>query len=470
MNSSSAPRAVAMFGVCAALAVFAGGRALAERRDTRTTVSIWRGGGGATYGGGEGGGAGAFISHRRDVEIGADGAVRFVGVAVGMDAATVEVHSVTDPAGTSVVEQRFSTNLATPEALLARQVGKPVTVVLAQGEVRGVLRAVSLDALVIETAGKSIEIIRRGEHVVDIKLGAASLDNEPTLEWKLAVKKPGKHTLDVSYRTYGLTWAPEYTAVLGDSDRVDFTAWATVRNDTGLDLPASELTLVSDPGTPAALPGYIAGPGRAPVSFKIARAVDLRTGTALQVELAPRRSGARARRVSVFEASGDQTSYQPLSDCYGYMPTPTGVRTEQMLELDSVGPVLPEGNVRVFRRGDGGGLTIVGEDLLRVNPRTGAVRVRAGVAPEVSGERRQLDCRVDPGGRSLRERVEIRVENKGKTAVDVVVREYLYRWSNWRIEQEDEKGAGAGGNAYEWRKKLKAGESRTLSYTVVYTW
>ena len=458
-----------LFGLGAALAVFAGGRALAERRDSRTTVSIWRGGG-ATYGGGGGGGAGAFISHRRDVEIGADGVVRFAGVAAGMDAATVEVHSVTDPAGTSVVEQRFSANLATPEALLARQVGKPVTVVLAQGEVRGVLRAVSLDALVVETAGKGLEIIRRGEHVVDIKLGAASFDDQPTLAWKLAVKKPGKHTLDVSYRTYGLTWAPEYTAVLGDGDVVDFTAWATVRNDTGLDLPASELTLVSDAGSPPALAGYIAGAARAPVSFKIARPVDLATGAALQVELAPRRSGVRARRVSVFEASGDQTSYQPLSDCYGYMPTPTGVRTEQMLELAAAGPVLPEGTVRVFRRAPTGGLTIVGEDQLRVNPRSGVVRVRAGVAPEVSGERRQLDCRVDPGGRSLRERVEIRVENKGKTATDVVVREYLYRWSNWRIDQEDEKGAGAGGNAYEWRRKLKAGESRTLSYTVVYAW
>ncbi|MBZ0236524.1 MAG: hypothetical protein K8M05_29625 [Deltaproteobacteria bacterium] len=238
MNSSSAQRAAVLFGLGAALAVFAGGRALAERRDSRTTVSIWRGGG-ATYGGGGGGGAGAFISHRRDVEIGADGVVRFAGVAAGMDAATVEVHSVTDPAGTSVVEQRFSANLATPEALLARQVGKPVTVVLAQGEVRGVLRAVSLDALVVETAGKGLEIIRRGEHVVDIKLGAASFDDQPTLAWKLAVKKPGKHTLDVSYRTYGLTWAPEYTAVLGDGDVVDFTAWATVRNDTGLDLPAA---------------------------------------------------------------------------------------------------------------------------------------------------------------------------------------------------------------------------------------
>jgi hypothetical protein len=457
-------------GLGAALAIGVGHHALAEKRDTRTTISIWRGGGN-TYGGG-GGGAGAFVSHRRDVDIGADGMVRFAGVAAGMDAATVEVQSVTDPSGTSVVEQRFSSNLATPEALLARQVGKPVTVVLAHGEVSGVLRAVSIEALVVETAGERLEIIRRGEHVVDIKLGAAAFDNEPTLEWKLAVRKPGKHTLDVSYRTYGLSWVPEYTAVLGDGDAVDFTAWATVRNDTGLDLPGSELTLVSDSGSPPVSPGYIAGAARAPVSFRIARPVDLVAGAALQVELAPKRSGVKAKRVNVFEASGEQTSYQPMSDCYGYAGSPAGVRTEQMLELagPAGGAVLPEGNVRVFRRGASGGLTIVGEDALRVNPKTGALRVRAGVAPEITGERRQLDCRVDPGGRSLHERVEIRADNKSKSATDVVVREYMYRWSNWRIEQEDEKGAGSSGSAYEWRVKLKAGESKTLSYTVVYDW
>jgi len=459
----------AAVGLVIAAATFAGGRAFAERRDQRTTVAIYRAVGGVGYGGSVAGGpSGAFISHRREVDIGAAGALRFPGVAAAMDAATVEVHSVTDPGGTSVVEQRFLINQPDPEALLARQVGKAVTVVLAQGEVRGTLRAVALDALVIETADGGLEIVRRGEHVVDIKLGAAGFEREPTLAWTLAVTKPGRQTLDVSYRTAGLVWSPEYTAVLDDGG-VDFSAWATVRNDTGLDLTAAEVTLVTEAPAPVAA-GLVAAMPRAAVAFKLARPVDLPTAQAMQVELVPHRRAVKTRRVAVFEAMLDQSQSFPNQDCYGYTPPASAVRTEQMIELDGPRPALPEGQVRVFRRAAGGGLTVIGEDVLRVNTSTGALRVHAGAAPELVGERRQVDCKLDPGGRSLRERIEVRVDNKSKQAIDVVVREYLYRWSNWRIEHEDHKGAKAGPTAQEWRVALAAGASQTLTYAVVYAW
>lgn len=456
-----------------ALAVAAAGTALAERRDSRTTVAIWRTTGGAVGGYGYGGVAaadgagGAFVSHRRDVDIAADGVLRFPGVAAALDAATVELRSVTDPAGTSIVEQRFDANRASPEALLARQVGKPVTIVLAQGEVRGTLRAVALDALVVETP-VGLEIVRRGEHVVDIKLGAAVFDHEPTLEWRLAARRPGRHTVEVAYRTQGLSWQPEYGAVLGDADAVDFTAWATVRNDSGLDLVAGELALVTAPPAAPGATGLVGAAAPAATSFKVARAIDLPSGEVMQVELTPRRTAVKARRLNVFEAAGDQSAGYPLQDCYG-QGGGAAARAEQVLELDGPGQVLPEGTLRVFRR-TGTGLTVVSDDVLRVNATTGALRLRGGPAPELGGERRQLECRLDPSGRALREKLEVRVENHGKAAAEVVVREYLYRWTNWRIDQEDVKGVRAGPTAQEWRVRVPAGGSKTLTYTVDYAW
>ncbi len=464
------------FTLTAALAGALGfaGHALAGR-DQKTSVSIWRGAtGGLGYGASSGGvAAGAFVTHRRDVEVGADGSVRFPGVAAGIDPATVELRSVTDPGGTSIVEQRFVNDQLDAESLLVRQLGKPVTVVLTQGEVVGILRAVSAESLVLETGGKGLEIVRRGEHVLDIKLGPASFEQEPTLEWKLVSKQPGKQTVDVSYRTAGLSWQPEYTAVLGDRDEVDFTAWATVRNDTGLALVAAELTLFSG-GLATLPPGGRAttrGPVASPLQFKVKRPTDLPSGQAMQVELAPRRAGVAARRRIILEPIGDQSaSYQgtPAYDCYSYTPG-GGPRAEHMLELDGPGPVLPEGRLRVFRR-QGAELLAVGEDTLRVNGASGALRIRVGVASDLIAERKQVECRQDGGGRSMRERIEVKIENKGKATADVIVREYLYRWTNWKIEAEDAKGARAGGAGYELPVRVPAGASKTVSYTVVYAW
>ncbi len=459
---------VAAGSLAIAAALVSGVRA--ERRDQATRIAIWRSVGGVSYGGDRGTvTSSAFIAHRRDVEIGAAGNLRFPGVAASLDAATVEVKSLTDPDGTRVVEQRFVANLANPEALLNRQLGKAVTVVLARGEVKGTLRAVSIDALVIETADGGMEIVRRGEHVVDIKLGAAAFDHEPTLEWKLAARRPGKHTLDVGYRTFGMSWAPEYSAVV-DGDRVDFTAWATVRNDTGIELAAAELTLISEVSSEP-VSGYVGAAPAAPVAFKVARAVDLASLSAMQVELVPKVSGARARRITVFEAMLDQSSSTPNQDCHGFTPPASAVRTAATLELDGPPQRLPEGSVRVFGRfAADGGLVVIGEDRLQVNATTGTLRVRVGAAPEIVGERRVLDCRLDPGGRAMRERVEIEIENKGKAPAAVVVREYLYRWSNWKIDHEDVKGSRSGPTAQEWRLEVGAGRKKTFSYAVDYTW
>jgi len=464
--------------LAAAVAVAAAGlgaRALAERRDQSLAVSIWRAAGPAAPalgGRGYGGAAapapgGSFVTHRRDVVIGDDHVIRFPGVASGIDPATVEVRSVTDPGGTAVVEQRFVNDLVNAEALLFRQVGRPVTVTLTSGRVEGTLRAVASDSLVVETK-TGLEIVRRGDQVVDIALGATTGDHEPTLVWKVSARRAGRHTVEVSYRTAGLSWQPDYTAVIGDGDHVDLTAWATVQNDTDLDLVGADLTLVDQP--PSRPRGAAAGAG--PVHFKIDRPADLPSGQSMQVELAPRRSAIKARRVVVFEAMSDQsasyTAY-PAQDCYAYVPPGAGARAEEMLEIDGPGKTLPEGRLRVFRR-QRDDLVVVGDDTLRVNATSGQLRVRAGTSPDITGERRQVDCRQDGGGRSLRERIEIKVDNKGKAAADVLVRDYMYRWANWRIDQEDVKGVKASASAQEYRVRIPAGGSKTVAYTVVYAW
>jgi len=475
-------------------------------RDEKTTVTIWRAPASAVvayqyqygyqYGGyayGAQPGDAAFVSHRRTVDVAAEGELRFPGVSTRIDPSTVQFRSLADAKGTSVVEQRYAYDLGSPEKLIRRYVGKPVTVTTAKGEVTGTLRGVDADSLVIETGtgnGRAVEIIRRGEHLLDVRLAAGddALATVPTLIWTVQSKKPGKQSVEVSYRTDGLRWDADYTAILDEAkNQIDLSAWATIVNDTGVAYGDSELVLVTgvlENQQPAAAyaGAYVArAPSVPPTSFTVPRPVTIAAGGTVQVELMPARSGVAARKIVVYETTQDMSaSYQTYVnyDCYAYNQPNTGGRGELALEVE--GPsgvakgkgkqtVLPEGRVRVFKR-KGDGIELLGEDGLKVNASTGHARLRLGNDDSVTGERRQLECKYDDRTRTLREKFELKVENKSKDNVEVVLREYMYRWVNWKMDGEDIPGTKAANQTQEYRVKLGPSSKKTFTYTVLYSW
>lgn len=489
-------------GAVVSILVVASATAGEGDRDESTTVTIWRAPanalqyqyqygynpyGGYTYGAAAG--DAAFISHRRTVDIAAEGELLFPGVSTKIDPSTVQFRSLSDAKGTSVVEQRYAYDLGSPEKLMRRYIGKQVTVTTSKGEVAGILRGIDSESLVIESGSgktRAVEIIRRGDNLLDVKLAAgdAELATEPTLVWKVVSKKPGKQQIEVSYRTDGLRWDADYTAILDDEkggkSSVELSAWATITNDTGVEYDDSELVLVTgvleNQQVAAPYAGYQAPrvPHSAPSTFKVPREVTIAAGGTVQVELMPSRSGA-SRRVVLYETTADlSASYQTYMqyDCYSYnQPANTGGKGELALEIDGPGKgaILPEGRVRVFKK-KGDGLELLGEDQLKVNAETGQARLRLGTDDDIAGERRQMECKYDERTRTLREKFEVKVENKGKDAAEVVMREYMYRWVNWKIDGEDITGTKAATQTQEYRVKLSGNSKKTFTYTVVYSW
>ena len=62
------------------------------------------------------------------------------------------------------------------------------------------------------------------------------------------------------------------------------------------------------------------------------------------------------------------------------------------------------------------------------------VQIKLGSAFDVVGERRQVDFRIDTNAKWIEEDIEVKVRNqKPDEAVTVLVKENLYRWSNWTI-------------------------------------
>jgi hypothetical protein len=210
----------------------------------------------------------------------------------------------------------------------------------------------------------------------------------------------------------------------------------------------------------------------APLRFTMAAPIKLGSGDAVQVELTPSRTGAKVRPVVTYEATADLSpSHQEEAnqDCTYNNGVGMGAgRSEIAVELDlPSNTTLPDGRVRLFRR-KGERLEVISEDTMRSI--AGVARIKLTADTEITGERKAVTCNVDERAHTIVEKIEVRVENKGKLAADVVVREFLWRWPVWKLESEDKKSVRAGPQTLEYRVKVPAKGSQTVSYTVVYTW
>ncbi len=442
--------------------------------------------GGLSYGG-VAAAAGAMITERRELDVGSGGEVRITGIASTLDPATVQLRSLTDPSGLTVREQRFVPGASTPDELLARHVGDSITIVTPKGEIAGVLRSADAQTLVLEIGSgdqRRLQMLRRDSYVQDIRLPAGTQADKPSLVWRLATKKPGKHDVEVTYRAEGLSWSADYLAVYDESKQtIDFSAWATLRNATGTSFDGAEVTLVSGGNALAsvAVNPYTAYGGlpvrqsAPPSRFTLPVPIHVGSGESVQVELIAPRIGMKARSVVTYEAVQDLSiNYQqyPASDCSMLTQTgPAAGRAEVAIELALGGVALPDGRMRMFKRAakSPDRLDVLGEDQLRAG--AGVARVRLAKHNELVGERKTT-CTIDERARTLTEKVEVKLENKSKQRVDAVVREFMWRYPVWRIEPADEtiKGTRGGAQTREYRLAVPAGGKKSLTYTVVYQW
>ncbi|MEK7423309.1 MAG: hypothetical protein AAB131_05645, partial [Actinomycetota bacterium] len=260
-----------------------------------------------------------------------------------------------------------------------------ITVVTMHGEVKGTLRSWNDQVIVLEGTDKALQVLRRGDNIQDIRFSAPQtpLVDTPTLVWRIDAARAGKHDVEVSYRARGLSWSADYTAILDEKQNtLDLSAWATIRNETGVDFDDAKVVLVSGAldVAPMAQPymGYpqaILGPTSKPWSYSVERAARIADRGSLQLELFTPVVGAAAKRLTVYEPVPDASaSFQtyPSVECYSYyQPGASTGRADVFVEL-TAGEArggLPEGKVRLFKR-TGAGLELASEDWVRPNQPT----------------------------------------------------------------------------------------------------
>ena len=195
----------------------------------------------------------AMVRHERDLALNRGrNTVRFTDVAALIDPTTVSFESLTDPAGTGVVEQNFQFDLVSSQKLLQKYLDRNITVDQVRGtgveSFTGTLLSTS-GGLMLRREDGSVQIL---QHNAGVKLPdlPGGLITRPTLVWDLQANRAGTHKSRVSYQTGGITWWADYNLTYSEGKtanrcRLDIGAWVSILNQSGASYADARLKLVA---------------------------------------------------------------------------------------------------------------------------------------------------------------------------------------------------------------------------------
>ncbi|MBM4007763.1 MAG: DUF4139 domain-containing protein [Planctomycetes bacterium] len=425
------------------------------------------------------------------------GEIAFTDVAAFIDPTTVSFNDLTDPT-TAVLDQRFEFDLVSADKLLERYVDQPVRAMVdIEGgpiQLSGTLLAARGGMLVIQR-DTGVDLVAQDQATVTLGALPGGLRTRPTLLWNLQSAAGGKHEVRIGYQTSGLTWRSDYNVTLDATNtKADLSAWVTLLNvcgrafeDAKLKLIAGDVQRVQPRGGTMRAPRAMAmDKAGSPEGFQektfgeyhlytLPRSVDIPQNASQQIALFPSVSGIPVEKLLVYEgASMDWGGGgQPIDvrefGQFGNSKVDVYVRLKND-KASNLGMPLPAGKMRVFQRDEAdGSLEFIGEDVIGHTPRDEKVLIRLGSAFDVVGERKQTDFRVDRARRQINEFFTIEIRNRKDAPVTVLVRERLYRWSNWKISTQaryEKVNAGT----IEFPVDVAPNAVQTISYSVEYTW
>ena len=422
-------------------------------------------------------------------------------VAALLDPTTVQFLSLTDPAGTKVLEQNFQFDLVSQDKLLSKYIDRSVSVEQQQGDgvkvIEGTLLS-SNDGLVLRGADGQIHALREWSNMRFGEL-PGGLITRPTLEWDVVSAKGGTHRSRVSYQTGGITWWADYNLIFSEgadanSGFVDVGAWVSLLNQSGARYENAKLKLIAGDVNRVqpeqrlmrarAQEFAVAADSAAGFEEKaffeyhlytLGRPATIPNNSTKQLELFGQATRVPAKKRLVYYGADFGGYYGgPMMDREFGPSSNTKVDVWLSFRNDKasgMGMPLPAGRIRVSQQDKAdGSLEFIGEDKIDHTPKDEDVRVKLGTAFDVVGERRQTDFVLNTKGRVMEEAFEIKLRNHKEQAVEVIVRENLYRWSQWSLIQQSIPSEKKDARTVEFPVRVAAGGEAVVTYRVRYTW
>jgi len=318
----------------------------------------------------------------------------------------------------------------------------------------------------------------------------------PTLGWQIQSQADAKFDAQLSYLSNGFSWEADYNLVAPEKgETVTVTGWVTVSNQSGTGFDKAKVKLVAGdvniikPNYPAEgmalgramMKAADAAPAVQEKAFddfhlySLQRALTIRDKETKQVEFL-RAPEVKAKKKYIYDPAsmrffgrgGPQT--QPIQG--QEFPKDVAIYWEfKNEEANGLGVPLPAGRVRFYRSDDqDGNLEFVGENDIDHTPRNENVSIYTGNAFDLVGERKITNFQSDDRAEWMKETVEVTVKNRSKEPKEIVVREHLWRWLEWKIENPSMEFEKKDAQKIEFTVKLAPDEEKKVTYTAHYTW
>ncbi len=420
--------------------------------------------------------------------------VRFSGVPTQIDPTSVHFASTTDPDGTTVLEQNYEYDVVGSEKLLEKYVDQEISVVTEDGTAyTGTLLNGQGDVILQDQGGKITSLRREVIRTYNFPALPAGLITRPTLVWTVDAAQAGQQTADVSYLTRGMNWYANYVAMLADDEKsMDLNGWITLDNRSGASYEDAKLKLVAgnvnvvqqvakveydmmvrEVSATVPTPAVVQRPFFEYHLYQVERPVTVSNNQTKQIEFV-NGTGITTTKFFVYDGSG--ITYYPgggpiYEPGYGVgantdVKTMIEFRTGEDSGLDAP---LPAGVIRLFKKDIDGSALLIGEDRIAHTPVDETVRLYAGDAFDIKGERTQTDFNR-LGDDVVEESFRIVLRNHKEEDIEVRVVEHLYRWSDWEIvKSSNENFTKLDAQTIEWRVPVEAGGESEITYTVRYS-
>jgi len=445
----------------------------------------------------------ALVREERDMKIKQGRSqLSFTDVAALIDPTTVTFASLSDP-GTRVLEQNFQFDLVSTQKLLLKFIDKQITVDKNVGNsvtpISGTLLSAS-DGIVLKGTDGSIYSLP-GYAAVRFPDLLGGLNTRPTLVWDINSPSGGEQKTRVTYQTGGITWWADYNLIFNEgadanSGLLDLSAWVSIINQSGATYGDAKLKLIAgdvnrvepqemyearrDVAMKAlAAPAVVAGFEQKDFFefhlYTLGRPTTLPNNSTKQIELFDQAKQIPAKKVLLYYGAVNPYFYpSPYTD--RNMGVAMNKKVDIYLEFKNdkqygLGVPLPAGRLRVSQldKADGS-LEFIGEDKIDHTPKDEQVRVKLGSAFDVVGERRQVNFAVDTAAKWMEEEIEVKLRNHKTQPVDVVVKENLYRWSNWKILTKTHEFQKEDARTINFPVRVPKDGETVVRYRVRYSW